>query len=162
MMLIAGYLHDLGKIAIPSSILEKPDKLNDNETKIMRSHTYYTYKLLSEVKEFDTINKWAAFHHERLDGNGYPFHIEGENLTLGSRIMAVADIFTAITENRPYRIGMKDETAIKVLHNMVNTGGIDKRITTLLISNFNDINNLRAQAQTEAANRYKKFMDTYI
>lgn len=162
MMLIAGYLHDLGKIAIPSSILEKPDKLDDNETKIMRSHTYYTYKLLSEVKEFDTINKWAAFHHERLDGNGYPFHIEGENLTLGSRIMAVADIFTAITENRPYRIGMKDETAIKVLRNMAKTGGIDPRITTLLISNFNDINNLRSQAQTEAAIRYQEFMDTYI
>ena len=106
MMLAAGYLHDLGKLAIPGSVLEKPGKLDEREFNTIRSHTFFTYQLLDRIKGFETINRWASFHHERLDGRGYPFHLKDENIPVGSRIMAVADIFTAITEPRPYREGM--------------------------------------------------------
>jgi len=160
MMLIAGYLHDLGKLAIDNDVLEKPSKLNDDEFNEIRSHTYYTYQLLDNIKEFKTINTWASFHHERLDGNGYPFHIKGDNLSLGSRIMAVADVFTAITENRPYRNGMTYESTIDVLNNMVKNGGIDGKIVGLLADNFNDINDIRKDAQAKVFEQYNKILET--
>lgn len=158
MMLVAGYLHDLGKIAISNHVLEKSAKLNVNEFNEIRSHAYYTYRMLDTIPQFETIKTWASFHHERLDGKGYPFHIKGDNLSLGARIMAVADIFTAITENRPYRIGMEDERAITVLNNMVKNGAIDKNIVDILIKNFHEINNLREDSQRQASEQYEKFL----
>lgn len=158
MMLIAGYLHDLGKLAIDNSLLEKPGKLDKDEYNQIRSHTYHTYHLLSSIKQFETINKWASYHHEKLNGNGYPFHINGNFLSLGSRIMAVADVFTAITENRPYRMGMDYERTTKVLYNMVESDSIDGNIVKILMQNFDEINELRLKAQNEAAERYTNFL----
>lgn len=158
MMKIAGDLHDLGKIAISPEILEKPAKLNEEEFNEMRSHTYFTFSLLEPIEEFNTINIWASYHHERLDGNGYPFHIKGDNISLGSRIMAVADVFTAITENRPYRDGMADEIAKRVLTNMAASGGIDERLVGILLDNYQDINDRREKAQQEVAKRYEEFL----
>lgn len=156
-MRVAGYLHDLGKLAIDNEILEKPGGLNEDEFNEMRSHTYYTYYLLSFIPQFGEINTWAAFHHEKLDGTGYPFHLKGDSLSLGSRIMAVADVFTAITENRPYRKGMDDEQAIRVLNNMVANGALDMKIVNLLTDNFEEINRLRYYFQQEAGEYYDKF-----
>ncbi|WMJ85120.1 HD-GYP domain-containing protein [Oscillospiraceae bacterium LTW-04] len=158
MMLIAGYLHDLGKLAIDNEILEKPDNLQLDEFNEIRTHTYYTYVLLNKIQQFDTIKIWAAYHHERLDGKGYPFHIVGENLPLGSRIMAVADVFTAITEDRPYRKGMSMEHATKVLNNMVDNGALDGNIVKTATDNFALINDIRAAAQKVAARQYRNFL----
>jgi HD-GYP domain-containing protein (c-di-GMP phosphodiesterase class II) len=158
MMLVAGYLHDLGKIAISNEILEKPGQLDVAEFNEIRAHAYYTYRLLDTIVQFKTINCWAAFHHERLDGNGYPFHIKGDNLSLGSRVMAVADVFTAITENRPYRKSMRDDLALEVLKNMVASNALDGKVVDILIDNFQIINELREHAQQEALERYKKFL----
>ncbi|WP_346355057.1 HD-GYP domain-containing protein [Azotosporobacter soli] len=102
-MRIAGLLHDLGKLSIPAHVLEKEGKLAPEEQTIMRQHTYYTYRILSELDDFPLISQWAAYHHETLDGEGYPFRVPGEQLRLGSRIVAVADVFVALTEPRPYR-----------------------------------------------------------
>lgn len=158
MMLVAGYLHDLGKIAISNEVLEKPAKLNENEFNQMRAHTYYTYQLLEPLVQLKTINNWASFHHEKLDGSGYPFHIAGDNLSLGARIMAVADVFTAITENRPYREGMDFSNTKKVLNKMVERNAIDGTIVNLLIEHFQEINHIRATSQQEAAEEYEKFL----
>ncbi|HBL84792.1 MAG: hypothetical protein A2Y17_01625 [Clostridiales bacterium GWF2_38_85] len=158
LMLVAGHLHDIGKLAISNDILEKPGKLDDSETKIMRTHTYYTYRLLEPINEFKVINEWASFHHERLDGNGYPFHLNDSYLSYGSRIMAVADVFTAITENRPYRVGMEDSKAMKVLKNMVTDKALDRNVTEILLDNFTEINKMRAEAQAAAKARYEQFM----
>ncbi len=68
MMLVAGNLHDLGKLAVDPNILDKPARLNEDEWNVMRSHTFYTYRLLQAIKGFETINKWASFHHEKLNG----------------------------------------------------------------------------------------------
>ena len=152
MMLIAGYLHDLGKLAIRSSILEKPSKLDEDEFNEIRSHTYYTYQLLDSIEQFKTINRWASYHHEKLNGKGYPFQIEG------SRIMAVADVFTAITENRPYRDGMESERAVKVMNNMVENGSLDGKVVSILIQHFDEINLVRQNAQEEAAANYEGFL----
>lgn len=160
MMLIAGYLHDLGKLAIDSEILEKPDNLQLDEFNEIRAHTYYTYVLLDKIQQFDIIKIWAAYHHERLDGEGYPFHISGESLPLGSRIMAVADVFTAITEDRPYRQGMSAEHATKVLNDMVDTGALDGNVVKKATDHFAAINDIRAAAQKVAEKQYKDFLGT--
>lgn len=158
MMLVAGYLHDLGKLAVSDSVLEKPDKLNEYEFNEIRIHTYYTYHLLNTISQFKVITAWAAFHHERLDGNGYPFHINGNNLSLGSRIMAVADVFAAITENRPYRKGMDAVQAAKVLNDAVSNGALDKNVVKVLLDNFQAISKLREISHQEASKRYERFM----
>ncbi|MFA6942176.1 MAG: HD domain-containing phosphohydrolase, partial [Clostridiaceae bacterium] len=158
MMLIAGYLHDLGKIAISNDILEKPAKLNEEEFNEIRTHTYYTYHLLDTIEQFKTINIWASYHHEKLNGRGYPFHINGDELPLGSRIMAVADIFTAVTENRPYRTGMSDNSTKKVLNEMVISGDLDSKVVQIVTDNFEMINNIRESAQQEAAKQFNRFM----
>lgn len=160
LMLIAGYLHDFGKLAVDNEVLEKPGKLTKEEFDQMRMHTYYTYHLLNPIKQFDTINAWASFHHEKLNGNGYPFHIEGDKLSLGSRIMAVADVFTAITENRPYRKGMERDRTVKVLYDMTESGALDLRIVDVLADNFDGINNKRIKAQKAADAEYKRFMES--
>ncbi|MCL2254863.1 MAG: HD domain-containing protein, partial [Lachnospiraceae bacterium] len=99
LMEIAGFLHDLGKLSISNSVLEKNGKLDHSEFNIMRKHTYFTYSILSKIRGLEQVAEWAAFHHEKLNGNGYPFHISGSEMSKLSRIMAVADIFTAITED---------------------------------------------------------------
>lgn len=158
MMLVAGYLHDLGKIAISDAVLEKPQKLNEDEFNIMRSHTYYTYHSLKPLTQLETINTWASFHHEKLDGTGYPFHIGSDGLSLGSRIMAVADVFTAISEDRPYRDGMDYPTTKNVLINMVKSNALDENIVNILLNNYYEINNVRIQSQIEAATQYEEFL----
>ncbi len=149
-MKIAGYLHDLGKIVIPVSILEKAGPLDDNERMIMNSHTYFTYKILSSVKGLEDINNWASFHHEKLDGTGYPFHLKADQLDNMSRIMMIADIFTALREDRPYRKGLENIQAKNILAGMVKSGKIDKSIVEVLFSNYKLIDEIRENSQNTA------------
>jgi HD-GYP domain-containing protein (c-di-GMP phosphodiesterase class II) len=125
----------------------------------MRKHPYYTYIVLRKIKGFEQIAMWAAYHHERLDGNGYPFHVKDENFTKLARIMAVADIVTAITEDRPYRAGMDSNKAMEILTEMVNNGGIDKGTVEIVSQNFERINKVRITAQNKAHQEYIDFYD---
>lgn len=159
LMLIAGYLHDLGKLAIPSEILEKPGPLDSSEMNIMRKHTYFTYLVLSRIKGLEDVAMWAAYHHERPSGDGYPFHIQGKDLTKLCRVMAVADIFTAITEDRPYRKGMSNDAAMGVLKNMANANSVDSSLVKVVEDNFDYINNIRIEAQNKALRDYEEFME---
>ena len=158
MMKIAGYLHDLGKLAVSREILEKPGALTPEEFNVIRSHTFHTYRILETVEDFETINTWAAFHHERLNGNGYPFHHVGKDLSLGSRIMCVADVFTAVTEDRPYRTGMSDASTKKVLRAMAQSGTLDPAIVAMLDCHFEDINGVRSQAQSDSRKIYRRLL----
>ncbi|MCL6471911.1 MAG: HD domain-containing protein [Firmicutes bacterium] len=162
MMRIAGYLHDLGKLAVPAKILEKPALLTKDEFRVIKRHPYLTYRILKTVKGFETINTWAALHHERLDGKGYPFHLKGESFPEGSRIMAVADVFTAITENRPYREGMPEKRALQILQKMVANSALDNNIVSILFDHFDEINHIRVNAQESALRKYQKFEGTMM
>ena len=135
-MKIAGLLHDLGKLSIPDEILDKPDALTKDEWEIVKRHTYFTYRILDKIRGFETINQWASLHHERLDGAGYPFHIRGEELTLGSRIMAVSDTFTATAEDRPYRKGFPAGSIPKVLNHCVSDNQLDGDIVKIVTDNI--------------------------
>lgn len=122
---IAGLLHDLGKLAIPNEILDKPDKLTEEEFMIIKSHTYYTKKILMEIGGIDDIAEWAANHHEKLDGSGYPEGLTGEDLDEISRLMAVCDMYQALTEDRPYRAGMSHIEAVNIIYKLVKLNKID-------------------------------------
>lgn len=159
LMRAAGYLHDLGKLAVPVEYLEKPGKLTSNEYSIMKAHTYYTFQTLQSIEGLEMVNVWASFHHERLDGSGYPFHLKGEDIPLGSRIMAVADVFTALTEDRPYRKGLTDGEAVRILADMVENHALDPKVVRTLESNLARIHSFRAQAQESAATEYQSLTE---
>jgi HD-GYP domain-containing protein (c-di-GMP phosphodiesterase class II) len=152
MIAVAGYLHDLGKLAVPAEILEKPAPLTTAEFDVMRSHTYHTRRILETVPGLETIADWAAGHHERLDGTGYPFHLS--DLSQGARIIAVADVFTAISEDRPYRAGMDRQRVAQVMQNMASNNQLDEQLVGILLENFDSINAGRQAAQAKAARRY--------
>lgn len=131
-MYLAGALHDVGKIAIGNEILEKPARLTDDEFAKMKNHAGYTYMILSKVDGFEEIRDIAAFHHERLDGSGYPFGKGADELTTLQRIMACADIYQALTEKRPYKDGMDHDKACEILKDMADKNWIDKNITEVI------------------------------
>lgn len=153
-MRIAGLLHDLGKLIVPAELLEKPAALSIEERALIRSHTYFTRRALENIKSFDFITAWGANHHERLDGKGYPYHVKGGDLPVGSRIMAVADVFTAITEDRPYRAGMDETAARKVISEMVSQEALDPDIVDLLMNNYEELDCCRADAQSAEVRTY--------
>ena len=154
MMRIAGNLHDLGKLKTPKAILEKPGKLTDAEFNVMKEHVYFTYVLLKDIRGFEQIALWAAYHHEKLNGEGYPFRLRGEAIPLGSRIMAVADVFSAITEERPYRKGMQREQAMAVLRENVERGALSAQLVSLLLSHYDEIDAARDKASKAAGKHY--------
>ncbi len=141
-MFLAGLLHDIGKLAVSEEILNKPGRLSEYEMNIMMTHTYYTYHLLKHIKEFPGIEEWAGFHHEKLNGKGYPFGIDKNGLSLPSRILAVSDIFTALTEDRPYRKGLDEKKLKKILKEMVENGEIDGDITELVLREYDKFYNI--------------------
>ncbi|HHL1678166.1 TPA: HD domain-containing phosphohydrolase [Klebsiella pneumoniae] len=129
---IAGYLHDIGKVYIPLSILEKEGELDDEELSQVREHSYMTGELLSDYSELGDIINWASNHHEKMDGSGYPLHLEKEHLTLADRIISIADIFTALTEDRPYRKGMAWQEALQIMETDVINGALDRDVFLVL------------------------------
>lgn len=154
MMEIAGNLHDLGKLAVPNQILEKPGRLTDDEFDIIKEHPYYTYKILMDIIGFDKIAVWAGYHHEKLNGKGYPFHLDASMLDVGSRMMSVADIFSAITEVRPYRDGMKKEQVINIMKENVQYGALDGDLVNLLLDNYDEVDHERDKLSRKEGKHY--------
>lgn len=153
-MRIAGLLHDLGKLAVPAELLEKPAGLTSEERALIRCHTYFTRRALENIPSFESITAWSANHHERIDGGGYPFHVRGKDLPQGARIMAVSDVFTALTEDRPYRAGMGRASVQKVLNSMSTQFALDPDVVDMLMKNYEELNGVRAAAQAEAVYEY--------
>ncbi len=156
MMEVAGYLHDLGKLTVPKEILEKPAPLTKAEFNVIRRHTYYTYQILKHISAFDKVNEWASFHHESINGTGYPFKLKNQQLSMGSRILAVADIFTALSEDRPYRKGIASNQALKMLQEMAGEMKLDAEVITTLKRHFDEINAARIAAQNVSIKEYRK------
>lgn len=158
MIMAAGHLHDIGKLAVPSEILDKPALLDAAEMRVVKTHPYQTHRLLSSLSGLGEIRAWAAYHHETLDGAGYPFRLNAAAIPLGSRIIAVADIFTALTEDRPYRRGLPLAEVLTILGQLAATGKQDKLVIGLAQQHSRRLDEARRQAQTEGAEGYQRFV----
>jgi HD-GYP domain-containing protein (c-di-GMP phosphodiesterase class II) len=114
-------LHDVGKLGVSNTILDKPGKLTDVEYEAVKMHAVYTGKILERVRAFDELARVSAAHHERLDGKGYPLGLTAEFITLETRIITTADIFDAITAERPYRGAMPISKTLAIMKESVGT-----------------------------------------
>jgi HD-GYP domain-containing protein (c-di-GMP phosphodiesterase class II) len=127
-LLIAADLHDIGKMAISNSILDKPGSLTKEEYKKVKAHTFYTRKALETIDGFEEITEWASNHHERNDGSGYPYGLTEKKLDFPSQILAALDVYQALRENRPYREPMNHNEAVKILKTMAANNKLNKQI----------------------------------
>lgn len=136
-------LHDIGKIGIPDNILLKPDKLNDDERMIMRTHAPMGREIIDDLLEnfelqnieyITMLRNIIEYHHESIDGHGYPVGMKGEQIPLESRIVAVADVFDALTSVRPYKKAWSNEKAFNMLAELAGKT-LDKECVTALLNN---------------------------
>lgn len=156
MMNSAGLLHDMGKLAIPIGILEKKGPLSPYEFNIMKQHPFHSYRIIDRIPQMETINEWVSYHHEKIDGSGYPFGLKKKELSPGSRIMAVSDVFTALTEPRPYRQAMAVRDAMDIMTGMVKDKHLDGDTFAVLKTNIVEINELKIKAQNNMLTRHKE------
>ena len=119
---VAGLLHDIGKIGVPEAVLTKPGRLTDEEYVQMKTHASFSREILQKIEfteGLEDVDKIASAHHEMIDGSGYPDGLKGDELPFRARILAVADIFDALTQDRHYRKGMPIQKAFSILEEMV-------------------------------------------
>ena len=125
---LAGLLHDIGKVAIPIEIINKPGRLTNEEFNVVKMHPVYAAKHLQDRHLVnDNVYQGIVGHHEKLDGSGYPNHLKGDQIHPYARILAVADVYDALTSNRPYRIPSPPNEAIELIMGSVDTH-FDERI----------------------------------
>jgi HD-GYP domain-containing protein (c-di-GMP phosphodiesterase class II) len=117
----AALLHDIGKLGVSNAILDKPGKLDTDEWEAMKLHAAHTETILSRIAALGELAAIAGAHHERLDGKGYPRGLMSAQIALETRIITAADIFDALTAERPYRAAMPVSKALAIMSEMVGT-----------------------------------------
>lgn len=167
---IAGCFHDIGKLMIPFEILDKPGRLTYDEYKLIRQHPYYTQYILERIEGLTYIKDISSRHHEYVDGGGYPYGLNSKSLSMESKLMTVADIFTALTENRPYRDESSNEEVQNLFDKLVANDKVDAEIAktvTLHCEALHKINRLvqnevveEFQAMTEEKERLIQFLES--
>jgi HD-GYP domain-containing protein (c-di-GMP phosphodiesterase class II) len=133
---IAGLMHDVGKLCVPDEIVEKPARLTPVEFSVMERHSFETWQILRHVPGLETIAEWAAFHHEALNGRGYPFRHKGGRLSMEARIVAVADVFQALAQERPYRGAQPAGEIRGILEGFVADGVLDGDVVAVASQDF--------------------------
>ena len=128
----AALLHDVGKLGVPESILNKPDKLDDEEWKIMKEHPRFGVKILEPISSFDQISSWILYHHERLDGKGY-YGLKESEIPLAAKILAIADTYSAITMRRSYKEPRTHEDAMQIIKDVAGTQ-LDKTLVDIFVT----------------------------
>ena len=116
----AALLHDVGKLGVPESILNKPAKLDPKEWEVMYTHPKVGVKILKPLHTFDSISDWILYHHERIDGNGY-YRLDGNDIPLAAKMIAIADTYSAITMRRSYKNSKTHEQAIAIMKDVEGT-----------------------------------------
>ncbi len=134
----AALLHDIGKLAVPVNILESSSGLDNGQAAVMRMHVVKTDEMIRGIVD-DKLADIAVRHHEKLDGSGYPDHLTGADLTLQQRIMAVADILSALSGNRSYKEAFPKEKTTGIIASMARNGKLDQNITTVTENNYDEI-----------------------
>ena len=156
----AGLLHDFGKIKVPVAILEKNGPLTESEWPVMKHHAQWTREILDRLVT-DEIRELAARHHEKLNGSGYPERLTEEQLSYPERLMAVADITSALAGKRSYKEKMPREVIVSILEEMTQEGLLDKRATELMTKHYEEFIAAAAGETGEAARRYEALKSEY-
>ena len=134
---ISAILHDVGKIGIPESVLDKPGRLTEGEMAIIRRHSRVGAEIVEDLPAYAGVRSSILYHHERWDGSGYPEGLQGEEIPLGARIIAISDVYDAITDERPYRKGMKAEEAQRFIED--GAGSLfDPRLVRIFLEMLRD------------------------
>lgn len=152
----AGLLHDIGKIAIPQSILCKPGKLTDEEFIIMKSHPANSEKLIASIKKLHEVSPGVKHHHERWDGRGYPDRLAGEDIPFSARIIAIADTYDAMTSTRSYRKALEHDIAIAEIEKCAGT-----QFDPVLAKKFVEIENIIKSAKENPEEFYMQYSTLY-
>ena len=131
---IGAFLHDIGKIKVPDEILNKPGKLTDEEFTIMKTHANHSIDIIKKTPGISKLSlEVAALHHEKLNGEGYPFQVEGKDIHKYGRMIAICDIFDALTANRCYKDGFTHNKAFSILRELANSNHLDAKLVDQFI-----------------------------
>ncbi len=154
---ISGYFHDIGKLALSKDLLDKRGTLNKNEMLQIKSHSFYTMEILSKIKGFEEIKTIASSHHEKLNGKGYPF--KRADLTEKEMILCIADIFSALTEERPYRSHINSDFAKEVLLSEGNDGKLDLNLVQIVVDHMEQLSQINEHYQKIATKQYSDLQE---
>ena len=135
---LGGFLHDLGKIAVPDSILLKPGPLDPTERAVIEIHPKAGVDLIGSMRTMERVRPIILYHHERIDGSGYPEGLKGEEIPLEARIMAVVDVYDALRTKRSYKDALNHEQAVEILLRETDAGFWDPRVTDTFLKAVND------------------------
>ncbi len=127
----AAFLHDVGKIAIPDGILQKPGRLTSQEYAVMKLHPKEGAKIIGQISFLKEVLPLVLYHHERLDGTGYPEGLKGNAIPLGARILAVADTYSALISGRPYKPALSITESITIIKNL--KGKLDENLIKVFL-----------------------------
>lgn len=149
----AGLLHDIGKIAIPETILKKKDKLTKDEWKTIKKHPTHSAKIIEPVLNLKPIQDWILHHHERWDGDGYPSGQREKNIPIESRILAVCDTYSAMLEDRPYRKGLKLDEIRREMRRVAGS-----QLDPVLVNTFLNLNLEELNKKTSEKSRHQAWL----
>ena len=155
-----AYIHDLGKIAVPLEVLEKPGRLTPDEMEVMKTHILLTGNIIRGHVS-DTVYKIAMRHHEKMDGNGYPYGIKKDEMSTEEKIVAVADIYSALSGKRSYKDSFSKEKIVSIMQQMVENGQIDKDVVMVLIEHYEEVANYVDKECTEILHNYERLKERY-
>jgi len=131
---VGAFLHDVGKIMIPEQVLNKPGKLTDTEFTVMKSHVNHSIEIIKNTPDISELSlEVAALHHEKLDGNGYPYQLPADKISTYGRMITICDIFDALTANRCYKDGYSHVKAFSILRNLAEKNHLEQRLVDLFI-----------------------------
>lgn len=156
----AALIHDLGKAGVPNSVLESAGRLSEDQMAVMRKHVEYTYEIIKDILPQDIVDI-ATRHHEKLDGSGYPNGLTAAQLTLSDRILAVADIVSALSSRRSYKDGYSWEKTLRILENMARKNLIDPAVAGVICENYIELQDVIEQQSQPILQRYKTIRAQY-
>jgi putative two-component system response regulator len=156
-----GYLHDIGKVGIPDSILFKPGKLTSAEWVVMRSHAARGEEICRHLRTLDPVLPIIRHHHERWDGTGYPDGLRGGQIPLLARVVQTADIYDALTSERPYKPALTSDEALRILQEETDQGWRDPEIVKLFVRLHPSVLS-KAEEYTALSNRSLQALQTYL
>lgn len=131
---VGAFLHDVGKIMVPEKVLNKPGKLTEKEFTVMKTHVNHSIDIIKQTPGISKISlEVAALHHEKLDGNGYPFNVKADDISTYGRMIAICDIFDALTAHRCYKDGYSHIKAFSILRSLSESNHLDDRLVNLFI-----------------------------